>query len=238
MRGNRTRRDRAPRRPGSIPAHAGEPTRQRHMKPLKRVYPRACGGTGLFRFDSLFQSGLSPRMRGNPQRTWRSWPQSRSIPAHAGEPGAPASSWRISRVYPRACGGTHRPHSDHCLDEGLSPRMRGNPSPAFRSLSGRRSIPAHAGEPRPGRLPRPVGTVYPRACGGTTCVGILLPAPSGLSPRMRGNRDLLRAAQAAAGSIPAHAGEPYRWSPFWARSWVYPRACGGTVALYVNVRVS
>ena len=51
---------------GSIPACAGEPTSFRPVYWSARVYPRVCGGT-LDIVRNLFEeSGLSPRVRGNP----------------------------------------------------------------------------------------------------------------------------------------------------------------------------
>ena len=50
---------------GSIPAPAGEPDGLAVPLERHRVYPRACGGTFLRRFDDLIKKGLSPRLRGN-----------------------------------------------------------------------------------------------------------------------------------------------------------------------------
>ena len=111
------------------------------------------------------------------------------------------------------------PRVDACVhnrnNEGLSPRMRGNPTRMVGQIptSGEGSIPAHAGEPLlEGRRQPCIRTwVYPRACGGTTAFARPWPEPH-------------------FGSIPAHAGEPaggpVRHRPHHPR--VYPRACGGT----------
>ena len=56
---------------------------------------------------------------------------------------------------------------------GLSPRVRGNPTPNTEYIYGNRSIPACAGEPI---LWQTIGTrrrVYPRVCGGTPAVNAL-----------------------------------------------------------------
>ncbi len=71
----------------------------------------------------------------------------RSIPAHAGEPGAMEKANDNDRVYPRARGGAFR---DTFLDlraKGLSPHTRGSRGLPTSSPSYQRSIPAHAGEP-------------------------------------------------------------------------------------------
>ena len=112
-------------------------------------------------------------------------------------------------VYPRECGGTiPSKHGCH-RRQGLSPRVRGNPTETVISRFFRWSIPASAGEP-----PNSVGSVHKR---------------TGLSPRVRGNltgqlRRLLKK-----GSIPASAGEPSCPPvPCLSKS-VYPRECGGTI---------
>ena len=50
----------------SIPACAGEPGHLDGLFPSSRVYPRVCGGTPSSSRMSRMQSGLSPRVRGNP----------------------------------------------------------------------------------------------------------------------------------------------------------------------------
>ena len=71
-------------------------------------------------------AGLSPRMRGNPFLVELEDRFGGSIPAHAGEPLQSAEVNHDERVYPRACGGTHRDERIVVEREGLSPRMRGN----------------------------------------------------------------------------------------------------------------
>ena len=53
-----------------------------------------------------------------------------------------------------------------------------------------RSIPAYAGEPPADVVAGESWKVYPRVCGGTGCVLADDHALPGLSPRMRGNRNL------------------------------------------------
>ena len=100
--------------------------------------------------------------------------------------------------------------------------MRGNPQPAAASVAPIGSIPAHAGEPPPGRCCRPNSGVYPRACGGTILSCQSDGSVGGLSPRMRGNQaaDLQVLLDEGGEPSPSEPGAP------WHR--VYPRACGGT----------
>ena len=52
--------------------------------------------------------------------------------------------------------------------------------------------------------------VYPRACGGTALPYAAVRSGAGLSPRVRGNLELMGAGLLVARSIPARAGEPRR----------------------------
>ena len=54
---------------GSIPACAGEPFPARSLPPSMRVYPRVCGGTRKSSMTKLYLVGLSPRVRGNLERS-------------------------------------------------------------------------------------------------------------------------------------------------------------------------
>ena len=91
---------------GSIPAHAGEPNRNRATRTRTRVYPRPRGGTSSTSENGQPPSGLSPPTRGNRRKCKMTRRQEGSIPAHAGEPGRDAEPRRRSPVYPRPRGGT------------------------------------------------------------------------------------------------------------------------------------
>ena len=192
----------------SIPARAGEPRTGVDRLAVFRVYPRACGGTVRGTSMMCDVSGLSPRVRGNPNSV--------TVPIYSG-------------VYPRACGGTARVFERVIAACGLSPRVRGNLGLVAGQYSQLRSIPARAGEPRTavipgvprrrtGLSPRVRGNpfllpaahgktrsiparageptkrveylgkyrVYPRACGGTHGQSGQQPPLGGLSPRVRG----------------------------------------------------
>ena len=106
--------------------------------------------------------------------------------------------------------------------------MRGNQPQLAQPGQDQRSIPACAGEPIHtllvalwrGVYPRVCGgtgrdhtdssgdTVYPRVCGGTGAICNPAFPTYGLSPRVRGNRDLYPVDCERRGSIPACAGEP------------------------------
>ena len=152
---------------GSIPACAGEPRTVVIADDVERVYPRVCGGTDKTPPGIVKAQGLSPRVRGNrpPARQQRQW--WRSIPACAGEPGRRCAGREYPAVYPRVCGGTLALSLFWATYLGLSPRVRGNPSPllVLGDLFG--SIPACAGEPAEMAESIFGWRVYPRVCGGT-----------------------------------------------------------------------
>ena len=158
------------------------------LKRRAEVYPRVCGGTTQSNRSAQISKGLSPRVRGNHSRCAVRATGNRSIPACAGEPLPTAFSLPTSKVYPRVCGGTAKLAAATRTAEGLSPRVRGNRSLLNASRIVKRSIPACAGEPCLRWLTLIPTEVYPRVCGGTTTPFQLNYPVSGLSPRVRGNR--------------------------------------------------
>ena len=188
VRGNRSVGSSRPMYCRSIPACAGEPRPPGSRGRACRVYPRVCGGTGFRSLDIAGVPGLSPRVRGNHLRTDRRPRWHGSIPACAGEP--LATSTRVCRysVYPRVCGGTLTGLSTPYLDQGLSPRVRGNRLTYGGSGKSTGSIPACAGEPIWPERTAGFRGVYPRVCGGTSSAGVVKRNGQGLSPRVRGNR--------------------------------------------------
>ena len=215
---------------GSIPACAGEPPTPGPAPAASRVYPRVCGGTTMPGRTVCALPGLSPRVRGNPPHRRRRQRRRRSIPACAGEPGLGMHRAICREVYPRVCGGTQDAVQDAASYEGLSPRVRGNLLLAQNRRLKLRSIPACAGEP-PWTLPLTRRTkVYPRVCGGTVTGLVNGTEYEGLSPRVRGNRNLFNDLPGRGRSIPACAGEPPWTLPLTRRTKVYPRVCGGTPA--------
>ena len=131
-------------------------------------------------------------------------------------------------VYPRVCGGTNLRPDSPALNWGLSPRVRGNLPTDQHPLGCIGSIPACAGEPSPGNEAGRFSEVYPRVCGGTALVSLILGIAQGLSPRVRGNLGERRLRIRQTGSIPACAGEPASKETKEQSDTVYPRVCGGT----------
>ncbi len=192
----------------SIPAGAGEPRYMVFNLLVQWVYPRGCGGTCDHGPIFPTHAGLSPRVRGN---------QSLKL-----------CHYHNGTVYPRGCGGTRMVDSVQDKDRGLSPRVRGNPTPANSTAKDNRSIPAGAGEPAFHHLIMGLIVVYPRGCGGTTLMNAGSDLQQGLSPRVRGNRLVVRFPCREHRSIPAGAGEPFVMVVIFSPFKVYPRGCGGT----------
>ena len=175
---------------GSIPACTGEPHAHLALDFRRRVYPRVYGGTGPIASGRARASGLSPRVRGNRGRHPVGVRDRRSIPACTGEPGSRPGCNRACAVYPRVYGGTGVEFRPTENARGLSPRVRGNRLRRMRLANTPRSIPACTGEPRRYRLPVPLESVYPRVYGGTRRISALGASTGGLSPRVRGNRNV------------------------------------------------
>ena len=228
MRGNLPQPGHFNGRGGSIPACAGEPTATLGTAPILGVYPRVCGGTDSERIMTSVMLGLSPRVRGNHRRFSPYPARGRSIPACAGEP--PPCNKKCARpwVYPRVCGGTRIDLTARVVQQGLSPRVRGNHILFKTAIIRIRSIPACAGEPRAYIIANGGIQVYPRVCGGTGRVILDGNGSGGLSPRVRGNLSVVSAREVVSRSIPACAGEPKRLSTSLGVGSVYPRVCGGT----------
>ena len=172
--------------------------------------------------------GLSPRVRGNRSERGCVCCVRRSIPASAGEPRFSPTSTKTGRVYPRECGGTALAMLILTSFDGLSPRVRGNPSLPRQPTPPARSIPASAGEPIWKSSGVSASGVYPRECGGTGLTQNDRNELSGLSPRVRGNLLFAPAKRVIMRSIPASAGEPDEYTPSNHPLQVYPRECGGT----------
>ena len=228
VRGNLPVAERGGRGRRSIPARAGEPLPLLDAESLHEVYPRACGGTMYQTMYPGVTVGLSPRVRGNLLHRTFTDSKGRSIPARAGEPNTHWPTLMIAWVYPRACGGTDPWVRVRVQLQGLSPRVRGNPTPCGHCLPPWGSIPARAGEPVPILVFFIQEGVYPRACGGTDHVRHLVKVMPGLSSRVRGNLRRRGLVSIPHRSIPARAGEPQKVAVSPLTLSVYPRACGGT----------
>ncbi len=132
---------------GSIPAHAGQPSRCSGTGSSSWVYPRSRGATTGSAGGMPSARGLSPLTRGNLHKEPAHPAACGSIPAHAGQPNAPAEAETPLRVYPRSRGATHLGSVPLRCASGLSPLTRGNRHKVGKWGVALGSIPAHAGQP-------------------------------------------------------------------------------------------
>ncbi len=114
---------------GPIPARAGQPRPQYLNYLVLGAYPRACGATGGGLLAARWRPGLSPRVRGNQHERPHDGPGPGPIPARAGQPALNKGADSEGGAYPRACGATVDQAGDLVVCQGLSPRVRGNPTP-------------------------------------------------------------------------------------------------------------
>ncbi len=128
-----------------IPAHAGNGSSLPRSVCRLPVHPRACGERSTCARGGLARIGASPRMRGTGRLGMPVRAASRCIPAHAGNGFTSASGCTGSTVHPRACGERDAQRHLHGFVNGASPRMRGTARLRSGRWSGRRCIPAHAG---------------------------------------------------------------------------------------------
>ena len=158
---------------------------------------------------SVIGKGLSPRGRGNRHSRASPLYLLRSIPAWAGQPTSSYYALRQKTVYPRVGGATMGGRVLPVCQMGLSPRGRGNPYAPTANRYPNRSIPAWAGQP-PNTLNRyRIAPVYPRVGGATYYSTHPVPESAGLSPRGRGNPEVIAATNDYLWSIPAWAGQPW-----------------------------
>ena len=196
----------------SIPACTGEPVRVPEHQHDGQVYPRVYGGTAERVYPARQGYGLSPRVRGNRPKPRRGDDKGGSIPACTGEPLRCSGACNAAGVYPRVYGGTITESTKNDFEEGLSPRVRGNPTHAPVRRSIWRSIPACTGEPCVAFDNFHGHKVYPRVYGGTLPTAWAETRSSGLSPRVRGNLSHALGSGQQIRSIPACTGEPMAWA--------------------------
>ena len=129
----------------------------------------------------------------------------------------------IVPVYPRWRG----EHSVHALLDpaayGLSPLARGTPSGNVPGSTGRRFIPAGAGNTRSPHARHFIRAVYPRWRGEHTLAAAQADIANGLSPLARGTRRINSQVQRPPRFIPAGAGNTFISIPIKSKPSVYPR---------------
>ncbi len=236
-RGSRRWPARSPRRSGSIPAGAGEPSDVSQHGDYRRVDPRGSGGArcgGGWRGCSW---GRSPRERGSLADDQPDLIDLGSIPAGAGEPSGGRTALNLSRVDPRGSGGATSLLDNTIGSQGRSPRERGSLGLHIgnRAIGG--SIPAGAGEPPVPDRAAQSHKVDPRGSGGAAPLPNHAEFCLGRSPRERGSHHVRSNGRENRGSIPAGAGEPHSGNVSSMADRVDPRGSGGAIVVVVAVEM-
>ena len=213
---------------GPIPASAGQPCCSATRWPWSRAYPRERGATTVTSRDVQSDNGLSPRARGNRGRACRLGGGRGPIPASAGQPRRAVRLRSDWRAYPRERGATRGQQRGVRRLSGLSPRARGNHHRSRQAEELPGPIPASAGQPLMRARSAAWVRAYPRERGATSNSKTVDPRITGLSPRARGNRAQRGRQGAAAGPIPASAGQPCPTAGPRCRRGAYPRERGAT----------
>ncbi len=151
----------------------------------------------------------------------------RFIPAHAGNRPAPSIARPLPTVHPRACGEQADGGDLIVHVGGSSPRMRGTGRRGHRRRTGRRFIPAHAGNSAGGVDYQAAKAVHPRACGEQGLRSAKVCWANGSSPRMRGTGPNCYCCGRTVAVHPRACGEQHPIQrTFYRLFLVHPRACG------------
>ncbi len=214
------------RRAGFIPARAGNVSRITRCSRAGTVHPRARGERFERAIMGIDAGGSSPRARGTYHRSACRTPNTRFIPARAGNVCGRKNMARTNPVHPRARG--ERPMRKTFPDQmyGSSPRARGTCRTGSRSHPADRFIPARAGNVARRSPPRRALPVHPRARGEREHDTALTLGKCGSSPRARGTSFRSGARVPSSRFIPARAGNVGCRKIGRAGRSVHPRARG------------
>ncbi len=213
---------------GAIPAWAGKPLIGNGSGSKATGHPRVGGETPISKTLSRAVAGPSPRGRGN--RGIMASPSRGigAIPAWAGKPGGRNVFPPQAPGHPRVGGETEGYKKTAKQMRGPSPRGRGNPKTATRSVARGGAIPAWAGKPFMVGGKTPEGGGHPRVGGETLSRLVHAHFHDGPSPRGRGNPGVVAAVAGRRGAIPAWAGKPSAAAASSPRLQGHPRVGGET----------
>ena len=219
-----------------VPPHVGSSPRVRgkqrwvtHEVLPQKDHPRECGANADVLCLACCRYGSSPRVRGKRVRHARHEGRRRIIPASAGQTGARRRCPLFGADHPRECGANLFHKAGFLAVIGSSPRVRGKPCGRGVRGSGRRIIPASAGQTTEGHSNHAAASDHPRECGANVAAFVHELHGCGSSPRVRGKPLVLIAITLARRIIPASAGQTAghddaRYSPS-----DHPRECGANV---------
>ena len=189
-----------------IPACAGNAVDRTSFSSRASVHPRVCGERVLLRDIAVAAAGSSPRVRGTPCFEVRLMIAARFIPACAGNAFPGSAGDAVRSVHPRVCGERVGLWRTPFPSAGSSPRVRGTPGAGRVVNTGRRFIPACAGNAGQSLTGETHTSVHPRVCGERSISRADFKHIGGSSPRVRGTQTGSDRKTAKARFIPACAG--------------------------------
>ena len=209
-----------------IPAWAGNADARERGPPGRTVHPRVGGERGALSGPLQIPPGSSPRGRGTLSTPYAGPPETRFIPAWAGNAPDRAPALRNRAVHPRVGGERAFCIAAQMRAAGSSPRGRGTLDEAELCDTNHRFIPAWAGNAWTPNAEIFLGAVHPRVGGERLGDGPGLRLLFGSSPRGRGTH--LRGAHVRRVSrfIPAWAGNASDGLAPWSSPTVHPRVGG------------
>ena len=169
-------------------------------------------GTPPAHARSMLGGGSSPRVRGTRRRDEGARRVQRIIPAGAGNSATTSPALIFVPDHPRVCGELTVKEHREMFPDGSSPRVRGTRLARRRRCSGRRIIPACAGNSIASRSTRVAASDHPRVCGELEEGSREGWWRAGSSPRVRGTPAHRRPDEHVGRIIPACAGNS-RWPP-------------------------
>ena len=173
-----------------------------------------------------YDHGSSPRARGTRDVSVRRPARGRFIPACAGNTMRPALSARPNTVHPRVRGEHRMAQWADVLFAGSSPRVRGTHGAGVRGRTGRRFIPACAGNTTVAPHNPTPEAVHPRVRGEHSAGRPRAAGIGGSSPRARGTRTHAGGPRHGGRFIPACAGNTRSISACASSGSVHPRVRG------------
>ncbi len=189
-----------------IPAGAGNTDTVGNHRRSLTVHPRGRGEHSDTELAQQELGGSSPRARGTPLVEMRSQVSGRFIPAGAGNTQPTDGQPSRATVHPRGRGEHSGKSKDSGLNSGSSPRARGTRNRIQAACSGRRFIPAGAGNTGRYGPPHGISTVHPRGRGEHWLKCSCARISTGSSPRARGTHGQGLGSQGRDRFIPAGAG--------------------------------
>ena len=190
------------------------------------VHPRVCGEQSRRIKLDVGVYGSSPRVRGTVLRSQCGKPQSRFIPACAGNRTRSCGQFPPRAVHPRVCGEQSIWRQILSKSIGSSPRVRGTGAISHHRDVPSRFIPACAGNSALSKRSGVPISVHPRVCGEQQFTPPSRAIHAGSSPRVRGTGRPARHSKQFHRFIPACAGNSVKPARMARSMAVHPRVCG------------